>query len=83
MKNNILKHTFHEKFPAEHDPTLVKNQKNHTRPKIGVKGGKILKKCFFFCFNPYKIAKNRKKNIVDMISDVKLPAEDDPGGKKN
>ena len=38
------------KFLAEHDPVLRKNQKNHARPKIGVKGGKMLKKYFFFLF---------------------------------
>ena len=43
---------------------------------------KYAKNEFFFCFNPYKNAKNHKKNIVDIISDVKLLAENDPGDKK-
>ena len=30
-----------------------------------------------------KGGKNHKKNIVDIISDVKLLAENDPGDKKN
>ena len=44
MKKNILKHIFRVKFPADHDPVLRKNRKNHARPKIGVKGRKMLKK---------------------------------------
>ena len=44
---------------------------------------KYAKNGFFFCLNPYKNAKNHKKNIVDIISDVKLLAENDPGDKKN
>ena len=68
---------------AEHDGIFEKNQKNHKEPKTGEKSGKIRKKRIFFCFNPYKNAKNHKKNIVVIISDVKLLAENDPGDKIN
>ena len=60
-----------------------KNQKNHKKLNTGEKGGKIRKKRIFFCFNPYKNAKSHKKNIVDIISDVKLLAENNPGDKNN
>ena len=44
---------------------------------------KYAKHGLFFCFNPYKNAKNHKKTILDTISDVELLAENDPGDKKN
>ena len=48
MKKIIQITKYSVKSSAEHDSTLRKNQKNHGKPKIGAKGGKILKKCICF-----------------------------------
>ena len=84
MKKNILQHIIRVKFFAEHDPVLRKNRKNRARPTTGVKGGKMLKKLIsFFISTLIRKLKIAKKNIVDMIFDVKSIAENDPGGKIN
>ena len=62
---------------------LKKIRKIIRSQKLEKKVRKYAKNGFFFCFNPYKNAKNHKKNIVDIISDVESLSENDPGDKKN
>ena len=66
MKKNILKHISHVEFSTEQDPILRKNRKNHARPKIGVKGGKMLKRWIFALVSTLI----RKLNIAKKILSI-------------